>query len=183
MEMQYPTEVIPQWLPPRDGCRLFQEQFVGVDDSGEVRAGYILKHQDFKLKDVVVPIADLRLPISEGSVNRDHAGAATELLFSALSKQRLLFGMGIGGYDEPVTKLFQAAGWRVVYDSILLQGASSVQLLPPDPLSKAIMASPTGFGSGSALRCGVDWISQPSIKSRKLATDSGCSGRASRRVG
>jgi hypothetical protein len=61
----------------------------------------------------VVPIADLRLPISEGAVDRQHTSVASELLFDALAKQRLLFGMGIGGYHEPVTKLFQAAGWRV----------------------------------------------------------------------
>jgi hypothetical protein len=113
MNMQFPIDVVPSWLPPAAGRRLFQDQYVGVDENAEVRGGYILKHQDFKIGDEIVPIADLRLPISEGAVDRQHTAVATELLFNALAKQRLLFGMGIGGYDEAITKLFEAAGWRI----------------------------------------------------------------------
>lgn len=113
MKMQFPVEVVPAWLPPGDHDHLFQEQYVALDATGQVRGGYILKHQEFRIGDDDVSIADLRLPISEGSIDREYASIATELLFNALSKQRLLFGMGIGGYDEAIAKLFQAAGWHV----------------------------------------------------------------------
>ncbi len=44
---------------------------------------------------------------------RQYAPLATEILFDALAKQSLLFGMGIRGYGEPFAKLFQVAGWRL----------------------------------------------------------------------
>ncbi len=113
MTMQFPTELIPSWLPPVTGRQLYQRQYVAIDQDAVVRGGYILKHQDFKIGEKLVPIADLRLPISEGSVDRQFAPLATDLLFNALAKQPLLFGMGIGGHDQAVAKLFKAAGWRI----------------------------------------------------------------------
>ena len=96
-------------------------------------AAYILKHQDFWVKDQVLSIADFHLPISEGSVNKSYPQVGVQLLRHALQKQPLLFGLGIGGYDEALTQLLAAAGWsmfsvpfffRVVHPSAFLQNIS-----------------------------------------------------------
>lgn len=113
MTMQLPPQPIPDWLPPAGGRKLFQQPYVALDQTGEVRGGYILKHQEFKIGDSIEYIADLRLPISEGTVNRDYADMATTILFDALSKQKSLFGLGMGGAQQPVAQLFKAAGWRI----------------------------------------------------------------------
>ncbi len=113
MKMQFPVQETPSWLPASNSSRLFEEQYVALDQQQEVRGGYILKHQEFKIGDEIVPIGNLRLPISEGVVDRRYASLASELLFDAMGRQRLLFGLGLGGYEEAVTKLFQAARWQV----------------------------------------------------------------------
>ncbi|WP_442508716.1 hypothetical protein SH528x_000247 [Novipirellula sp. SH528] len=113
IEMQYPDQTIPNWLPPLGEQLPNQRYYVALDHAEEVRGGYILKHQAFKIGDNVVPIADLRLPISEGIIDRAHANLGVEILFNSLSKQKLLFGMGIGGEGEAVAQLFKAGGWRI----------------------------------------------------------------------
>lgn len=114
MGSQFPTSPVPEWLPPTPGSRLYQEYFVGLDREAAVRGAYILKHQDFQIGDRAVGISDLRLPISEGTVNREFVSVAGYLLFDALKRNPLLFGLGMGGYGEAVARWFQAARWTLV---------------------------------------------------------------------
>jgi hypothetical protein len=110
---RFPTRPTPHWLPPVPGRRLFQQQFVALDDAGIVRGGYILKHQDFQLGDEVVDISDYRLPISEGALNRAFAPVAAQLQLDALSRNPLLYGLGLGGWNTPVTRSGKASGWTM----------------------------------------------------------------------
>jgi hypothetical protein len=112
-ESQFAPSPIPEWLPKLPGRDLFQEYYLAVDDAGIVRGGYILKHQDFLIKDRVVRIADFQLPISEGSVDRRYAPVGVQLVRDALRRQPLLFGLGMGGYNEPVARLLRAAHWSM----------------------------------------------------------------------
>ena len=109
--VQFSVSPDPQWLPKIAGRKIFQEYYLAVDRDKSVHGGYILKHQDFWIRDRVIPIADFHLPISEGTVNRRYSQLGVTLLRDALSRQPLLYGLGIGGYDEPLVRLFQAAGW------------------------------------------------------------------------
>ncbi|MCE5267558.1 MAG: hypothetical protein LLG00_06715 [Planctomycetaceae bacterium] len=109
----FPESPIPEWLPKSPGRKVFQEHYLAIDEGGDVRGAYTLKHQEFWIKDRVVSIADFRLPISEGIINRRYASVAVQLLRDALARQPLLFGLGMGGYDEPVARLLQAAGWSM----------------------------------------------------------------------
>ncbi|NQU26233.1 MAG: hypothetical protein HQ567_33515 [Candidatus Nealsonbacteria bacterium] len=111
MRSQFPTSPVPRWLPPAPGRTLYQEYFVGVDEDSVVRSAYILKHQDFIIKDRVVSIGDFQLPISEGAVNRAYVDLASQLLLDALRKSPLLYGLGMGGHHLAITRLFKAAGW------------------------------------------------------------------------
>ncbi len=108
---KFPLSPTPQWLPKIDERRIFQEFFLAVDQDNEVRGGYILKHQDFWIKDRVVSIADYHLPISEGAVERRYSQLGVSLLRDALARQPLLYGLGMGSSDEPLARLFRAAGW------------------------------------------------------------------------
>ena len=110
---QFPTSPVPKWLPKLDGRRIFQQHYLVLDDQGGVRGAYILKHQDFWIRDQVVGIADLHLPVSEGVVNRSYPQVAVQLLRDAMRRQPLLFGLGMGGYGESLARLFAAAGWSM----------------------------------------------------------------------
>lgn len=113
VKSQFPTSPVPAWLPKLAGRRLFQEHYLAVDDTAAVRGAYILKHQDFWIKDEVLSIGDFHLPISEGVVNKSYPQVAVQLLRHAIQKQPLLFGLGIGGYDESLAGLLDAAKWSM----------------------------------------------------------------------
>ncbi|HUT90258.1 MAG TPA: hypothetical protein VMY37_12220 [Thermoguttaceae bacterium] len=110
----FPTRPTSEWLPPVPGRRLFQEQFVALDEEGIVRGGYILKHQDFKLGEEVVDVGDFRLPISEGTVNRNYALVTAQLIAHAFAKNPLLYGLGIGGWNVPAARMAKASGWLLL---------------------------------------------------------------------
>jgi hypothetical protein len=111
---QFPPSPVPQWLPKIAGRQLFQEYYLATDETGAVRGAYILKRQDFWIGNRVVAIADFHLPISEGVVNKHYPQVGVQLLWDALQRQPLLFGLGIGGYDEALTRLLRAAGWSTI---------------------------------------------------------------------
>ena len=136
---RFPLSPVPAWLPKIAGRRLFQEYYLAVDESAAVRGAYILKHQDFWVGDRVVPIADFHLPISEGAVSKQYPQVGVQLLRDAIRRQPLLYGLGIGGYDESLTRLLIAAGWatscvpfffRVVHPSAFLREASYLRRRP-----------------------------------------------------
>lgn len=102
----------PPWLPKRPGRTVFTEYFLAADEKAAVRGGYILKRQDFRLGGRTVAIADFTLPISEGAVNRAYAPVGMRLLLDAQQRQPLLYALGIGSYEDPLTRLLLAAGWR-----------------------------------------------------------------------
>ncbi len=110
---QFPASPVPGWLPKAAGRNIFQEYYLAVDGDDAVRGCYILKHQDFWIKHRVLQIADYQLPISEGIVDRRFSLIGPMLLRDALRRQPILFGLGIGGYDEAVSRLFLAAGWSM----------------------------------------------------------------------
>jgi hypothetical protein len=111
--MQFLPSPVAAWLPKIAGRRLFQELYLAVDEAAAVHGGYILKHQDFWIRDHVRSIADFHLPISEGVVDKRYSQVGVQLLRDALQRQPLLFGLGIGGCHEPLVRLLAAAGWSL----------------------------------------------------------------------
>jgi hypothetical protein len=109
----FPASPIPAWLPKTAGRTLFQEMFLAVDRNLKVRGGYLLKHHDSWIGGRTVSIADFQLPLSEGTINRAYALVGPRLLFDALKRQPLLYGLGIGGSREPLARLLKAAGWNL----------------------------------------------------------------------
>ena len=113
VQSQFPASPVPEWLPRVEGRELFQEYYVASDENSVVRGAYILKHQEFYAGGKTVSIGDFTLPISEGVVDRAYVQMGVRLLLDAQQKQPLLYGLGMGGYDEDVTRLLAAAGWNM----------------------------------------------------------------------
>ncbi len=111
--VQFSMSHVPTWLPKIAGRKLYQQYYLATDESATVRGAYILKHQEFFLAGQTLSIADLQLPISEGIVDESYRTVGVLLLLDALKKQPLLFGLGIGGYDEPLSRLLKASGWHL----------------------------------------------------------------------
>ena len=113
LNMQFYESCLPHGLAKGPETSLYEEHFVALDQHNVVRGAYGLKHQDFWIGDHTVPIADFWLPISEGAVDRNYAFVAAALLLDALQRQPLLYGLGMGGYDEALVRLLKAAGWTM----------------------------------------------------------------------
>ena len=107
----FPDRSQPDWLPKRDGMNLYQEYFLAVDEGPAVHGGYILKHQDFLIDGTIESIADYRFPLSEGILDQAYNFVGLRLLGSALGKQPRLFALGMGGSEQPLPKMLQAARW------------------------------------------------------------------------
>jgi hypothetical protein len=59
-------------------------------------------------------IADYQLPISEGTVDSRYALVGLLMLKDALKREPLMFALGIGGYQEPLTRLLKAMKWPTI---------------------------------------------------------------------
>ena len=109
--LTFPESPVPQWLPPVDGREIFHEYFVAVDDDA-VRGAYILKHQPFWIGGQRVRASQFRLPLSEGQIDKHFAAVGVQLYLDAVRKQKLLYTVGIGGYQEAFAHLLITAGWK-----------------------------------------------------------------------
>jgi hypothetical protein len=111
---RFPPSHVPTWLPYREGCDLYQEYFVAIDENSVVRGGYILKRQPFLVKGKRLQLAAYRLPISEGIIDRRFVNVAMHLYSDALRREPYLFGVGGGSYGIPAMRFLLAAGWKTV---------------------------------------------------------------------
>lgn len=109
---QFPEDPVPEWLPTLDDLPLYHEFFLAVEaESNAVRGGYIFKQQEFAIGDDVQPVGFFRLPLSEGSYDKQFASLAAQFLLHALKKSPRLYSLGIGGYDEPLAQMEASVGW------------------------------------------------------------------------
>jgi hypothetical protein len=112
VDHRFPESAESSWLPPRPGRAIFEEYFV-ARDGDQVRGGYVLKHQPFGLGGHVIPVGNFRFPLSEGIVEPAYRAVGVRFLRHALRRRPLLYSVGLGGYDQPVTRMLAAAGFRL----------------------------------------------------------------------
>jgi hypothetical protein len=111
-EFQFPESATPEWLPKRDGRRIFQEFFIAVDEQG-VHGGYIIKYQDFSIGGKEILVGYYHLPLSEGIVDKRYSLLGSQLLIDALRRQPLLYALGMGGFDRPLPRMLKGLGWKM----------------------------------------------------------------------
>src|SRR5208282_2274206 len=99
---RFPESHVPSWLPPMPGRNLYFEYFLAVENETMVRGCYGLKHQDYWIGRQRRSIGFVALPISEGIVNRNYTATGAQLLLHAIRRQPLLYGLGMGGPNEPI---------------------------------------------------------------------------------
>ncbi|QOJ34754.1 MAG: hypothetical protein HRU82_07270 [Nitrospira sp.] len=103
---RFPESPIPTWLPSKANSSLHQEHYLVHGESG-VHGGYILKLQNFMLHSKLTRIGYFSLPISEGIIDSSHAIVGMLTVKDALRRSPLLFGLGMGGVDQPIAKLLK----------------------------------------------------------------------------
>jgi hypothetical protein len=102
-----------KWLPNKEDRELYEEFILAVDERSNVRGAYVFKHQIFYIKGGSRPICNIRNPISEGVVNKKYSLIAFQLINDALKKQPFIMGLGMGGYSQPLPKMFKKMGWAL----------------------------------------------------------------------
>lgn len=108
----YPTSK-PGWLPKSTTAPVYNEYFVAVEGAS-VRGGYALKHEQILVRGKGIhQIACYHHPLSEGIINRAYAQVGGLLLRDALSRQPLLYALGMGGYDRPLPKMLKLMGFTL----------------------------------------------------------------------
>jgi hypothetical protein len=103
---------VPGWLPPREGQEIYEEYFLAVD-GGAVRGGYALKHQPFLLRGEPAAVANVNLPLSEGSVNAAYGTVGVQILADAMKRQPLLYALGMGSRRNTIARVLEALGWSL----------------------------------------------------------------------
>ena len=100
----------------------------GAGRGPRVCGAYALKFQPFWLAGEVVDVADFALPVSEGIIDRSYTQVAVRLLLDAIQRQPLLYGLGMGGFDEAVARFLKAAGWQMFAVPFFFYVVTSLQL-------------------------------------------------------
>jgi hypothetical protein len=89
----------------------YQELFLTCDH-GQVRGGYLLTHSLFALRGEIVRIAcGPQLNTSEAIVDPAYGLTGALNVRDALQKQPLLYGLGMGGFEERQAKLLASMKW------------------------------------------------------------------------
>lgn len=107
----FPESHVPAWLPKVDGRDIYHEYFLALDEDG-VHGAYILKHQPFFVGGRVMQLAEYRLQLSEGQINKQFASVGVQIYLDAMRKQPNLYTVGIGGYQEAAAQMLISAGWN-----------------------------------------------------------------------
>jgi hypothetical protein len=97
-------------MPRTDGRAIYDEYFLAVDD-GAVHGAYILRHQPFYIGGDVVQLAQFRLPLSEGRIDKRFVALGVQLYLDAMRRQPRLYTIGLGGHQEAITQMLVRAGW------------------------------------------------------------------------
>ena len=92
---------------------LYEQLFLAVEGA-TVRGGYTLKHQDFVVNGAVTSVGFFQQAVSEGTIDRRFALIGPRMLRHALGSQPLIYGLGIGGYDQAVARLLKGARFEMV---------------------------------------------------------------------
>ena len=105
---------LSEWLPKGAGRQLYQERFLALDEDSSVRGGYVLKHQEFRMRGSTCTVCQYQGPLSEGVIDRQFNHVGLLLLSNVMRQNSRLFALGMGGVHNPFPQLLQARRWTIV---------------------------------------------------------------------
>lgn len=110
-DYQFPDRHLSARLPKLAGRVPYEEGFLAVE-TGTVRGGYLIKRERFWVNGEPRSVGQLRLPLSEGIVDRTYLKVGPQLFQDAMRREPALYGLGIGGMAEPLLRMMKAFGWQ-----------------------------------------------------------------------
>lgn len=108
--LQFPASHIPMH-PPYPQARLYQDYYLITEEPKLVRGGFILTHEEWYVGGEPQWVAHLRLPLSEGAVNRDLKAVGGLVFEAAAERQPFEYTIGMGGFNSPVARRLKSLGW------------------------------------------------------------------------
>jgi hypothetical protein len=102
---------VPTWIPKRPGLNVWREWYAAIDDERAVHGGFVLKPQDWLVRDEVRVVTDWQGPVSEGSVDPRYATLAVRLIREMVIQRPALYSWGHGGDEQPVVQILRKMGW------------------------------------------------------------------------
>ncbi|MEM7005954.1 MAG: hypothetical protein AAF498_08730 [Pseudomonadota bacterium] len=96
---------------------VWRDYYVAVEDGAEVRGGYCLKHQKFRLFGENVWLASWQGPVSEGLVDRRYSRVAVMFF---MHMERLQSNLYVWGGSEKLLGFLKNAEWHLTGTSVYL---------------------------------------------------------------
>lgn len=108
--LQFPATHVPAH-PPYPEARLYQDYYLITEEPDLVRGGFILTHEEWYVGGTPQWVAHLRLPLSEGAINRDLKAVGGLVFEAAAERQPFEYTIGMGGFHSPVARRLKSLGW------------------------------------------------------------------------
>jgi hypothetical protein len=110
-ELIYPEEPKAEF-PTESSSPIHQEFFLAVEGS-EVRGGYFLTYETWRINQHEQEVCNYRLPISESLVNSSYRGLGGKLVRDAKERNPFLYCLGMGNVRRSLPKLLKAENWSM----------------------------------------------------------------------
>lgn len=101
------------WMPPREGAKVWREHHVAIDDEEVVRGAYALKPQPWYIRGEMKTVTDWQGPVTEGLLSRKYATLGLRLIRDMLKKYPLLYSWGHGGNEGAMLQLLVSLKWLI----------------------------------------------------------------------
>jgi hypothetical protein len=112
-DLRFPEAPLSDWLPKLDERRLYQENFI-VLENGIMRGGFRVKRQDFSFRGKVVPVDCFHWPMSEAVINNAYSWLFLLMLRHVQKTHPLLYSLGMAGSEDTlIPRILKSAGWKV----------------------------------------------------------------------
>lgn len=105
------------------------KQWLVVDESGEVHGGCLMQSQPAWVAGEEVPAVNIQSPLSEGIVDRRHAGVAVWMMKELQQRFPFMYSVGMGSVQAPFARLLKALRWRVELAPFYFRVLSGQRLL------------------------------------------------------
>ena len=89
---------------------IYQEFFLAVEGT-EVRGGYFLTYETWRINQTTETVCNYRLPISESLINFAYRGLGRTLLRHATKRNPFLYCLGMTNMQRPLPRMLRAEKW------------------------------------------------------------------------